>query len=82
MNYSDGTSSSFTQSLSDWYTPQTYPGESIALTMAYRDSANGLPNNGPLYLYDYNFSLNSSKTVQSITLPNDKNVAVLALTLH
>ena len=27
VNYSDGTSTSFTQSLSDWFTPQNYAGE-------------------------------------------------------
>jgi len=35
----------------------------------------------PLYLYAYNFSLNSGKTVQSITLPNNGHV-VLAITLR
>jgi len=82
VTYSDGTSSSFTQGLSDWFTPQNYSGESIASTMAYRNFSNGTTNNGPLYLYNYNFSLNSGKTVQSITLPNNNKVAVLAITLH
>ncbi len=82
VTYSDSTSSSFTQSLSDWFTPQSYSGESIASTMAYRDSGNGTTNNGPFHLYNYNFNLNSGKTVQSITLPNNNNVAVLAITLH
>ncbi|MBV8145556.1 MAG: chitobiase/beta-hexosaminidase C-terminal domain-containing protein, partial [Gammaproteobacteria bacterium] len=36
VNYSDGTSASFTQSLSDWHTPQNYVGESTVLTMPYR----------------------------------------------
>ena len=36
VTYTDGTTSSFTQSLSDWFTPQNYAGESKALTMPYR----------------------------------------------
>ena len=33
------------------------------------------------YLYEYSIALNSSKTVQSITLPSNRNVVVLAMTL-
>ena len=36
VNYSDGSSTSFTQSLSDWFTPQNYAGETKVLQMAYR----------------------------------------------
>jgi hypothetical protein len=32
-------------------------------------------------LYTYRFTLNSAKVVQSITLPNDSHLAVLAATL-
>lgn len=82
VNYSDGTSSSFTQSLSDWAAPQRYPGESTALNMPYRNTSNGNTQNGSYNLYGYNFAINSSKTVQSITLPNNSNVEVLAITLR
>ena len=81
VNYTDGTSSSFTQSLSDWYTPQNYAGESQALNMAYRIAPSGATSNGPVYLYGYSFAINSAKTVQSITLPNNRNVVVLAIDL-
>jgi hypothetical protein len=81
VTYSDGTSAAFTQSLSDWFKPQNFAGESEAVTMSRRNSNLGLPNNGPFYLYGYSFSLNNSKTVSSITLPADNNVKVFALTL-
>jgi hypothetical protein len=81
VTYSDGTSAAFTQSLSDWFKPQNFAGESMAVTMARRNSNLGLPNNGPFYLYGYSFSLNNSKTVSSITLPGNSNVKVFALTL-
>ena len=79
VTYTDGTSSSFTQSLSDWYTPQNYAGESKALKMAYRIASSGAVSNGPVYVYGYSFAINSAKTVQSITLPNNRNVVVLAV---
>jgi hypothetical protein len=81
VHYSDGTSTTFTQSISDWFTPQSYSGESTAVAMPYRDSSNGSRDNRTFYLYAYSFSVNSSKTVNSITLPNNGNVEVLAITL-
>ena len=81
VTYSDGSTSTFTQSLSDWFTPQNYAGETQALPMAYRITASGATNNGPCYLYGYSFALNSAKTVKSLTLPNNHNVVVLAVDL-
>jgi hypothetical protein len=79
VHYSDGTSKSFTQSLSDWFTPQNYAGESKALTMAYRLTQNGSPDNRTFYLYGYTFPLDSTRTPVSLTLPNNRNVVVLAV---
>jgi Chitobiase/beta-hexosaminidase C-terminal domain len=81
VTYSDGTTTTITQSLSDWHTPQNYAGESIAVTMAYRVSASGAPQAGPFYLYGYSFAINAAKTVKSIKLPNNRDVVVLAATL-
>jgi hypothetical protein len=81
VTYSDGTTSTFTQSLSDWFTPQNYAGEVTVLQMPYRIYANGTIDNEPFYLYGYAFALNSAKTVQSLTLPNNRDVVVLALDL-
>ncbi len=81
VTYSDGTSAAFVQGLSDWFKPQNFAGESAAVAMTRRNSSQGLPNNGPFYLYGYSFSLNNSKTVRSITLPSNSNVKVFALTL-
>jgi hypothetical protein len=82
VTYTDGTTSTFTQSLSDWGSPQNYPGESIAINDAYRVSPNGATQNGPWQMYGYSFALNSSKTVKSITLPNNRDVVVLGITLQ
>jgi hypothetical protein len=81
VNYSDGTSSDLQQNVSDWYTPQSYAGESVAVTMAYRDTAAGTEDHRTFYLYGYALRLNSAKTASSITLPNDGDIIVLAITL-
>ena len=79
VNYSDGTSTSFTQSVSDWFTPQNYAGETKVLSMAYRLNTNGTLDNRTFYLYGYSFALNSAKTAVSLTLPKTRNVIVLAV---
>jgi hypothetical protein len=81
VTYTDGSSTAFTQSLSDWYTPQNYSGETKALTMPYRDTSGGEKDNRTFLLYGYSFSLNAAKKVSSITLPMNGNVVVLAITL-
>ena len=81
VTYTDGTTSTFTQSLSDWFAPQSFSGESTAMSMAYRDTSTGLRDNRTFLLYGYAFSLNSAKSVSSLTLPNNRNVVVLAITL-
>jgi hypothetical protein len=79
--YTDGTSSVFSQNLSDWYSAQNYAGESKAVIMGHRNSSDGTADNRTFYLYGYSFKLNSGKVVQSIKLPNDANVIVTAISL-
>ncbi len=81
VTYTDQSTSTFTQGFSDWYTPQNYSGESEAVSVAYNDTYTGGRSNNTYHLYGYSFALNSSKTVQSVTLPNDTYVNVLAMTL-
>ena len=79
VTYTDGTTASFTQSLSDWFTPQNYAGETTVLTMPYRITASGGTDNRPFHLYGYSFAINSAKTAKSITLPSNRHVVVLAI---
>jgi hypothetical protein len=81
VSYTDGTSQSFTQSLSDWCTPQLYSGESQAVPMTYRDNSDGTRDSRGLGLYGYSFTLASGKTVKSIALPNNRNIVVLSMSL-
>ncbi len=79
--YTDGSSSTLTQSLSDWSAPQNFIGESDALTMAYHDGSSGAAENQTTYLYRYLFGLDNTRTVSSVTLPDDSNMESVALTL-
>jgi hypothetical protein len=81
VNYADGTSAQFVQSFSDWSSPQNFPGELEAVAMPYRNSADGSKDLGTFNLYAYEFELDPTKTVRSVTLPTDPNVVVLAATL-
>jgi alpha-mannosidase len=79
--YADGTSSSFTQNLSDWAYPQNYNGESVATTMSYRLAADGSKDSSTFHTYAYTFNLDSGKSVRSISLPSNREVLILAMTL-
>ncbi len=81
VTYGDGTIGIYSQSLSDWFTPQNYPGESKAVIMGHRNNSTGSADNRTFYLYGYSFPLNSSKVLQSLRLPNNRNVVVLAVSL-
>lgn len=81
VNYTDGTSSSFTQSLSDWADSGNLPGESAAVEMPYRLVADGSKDENPFNACAYSFSLDPAKTVQSVSLSTNRNVLVLAMTL-
>jgi serine/threonine protein kinase len=81
VTYSDGTSSDFSQSLSDWYTSENFNGESQAAVTPYRLSGNGGRDDRTFYLYGYSFPLNDKKVVRSVTLPQNENVLVFGLAL-
>lgn len=82
VTYTDGSTASFTQSLSDWCTPQLFPGESNAILMPYRDNSIGTRDTRPMTLYGYSFSLSKAKTPSAITLPKNRNVVVVAISLR
>jgi len=81
VNYTDGTSSQFVQSFSDWFSPQKFHGEFEGVAMAYRNFDNGTKDKRTFNLYAYRLALNPAKIVQSVSLPNEPHVLVLAATL-
>jgi hypothetical protein len=81
VTYSDASSTSFSQSLSDWFTPQNFSGESTAVIMNYRLAGDGSKDSSRFHIYGYSFDLDSTKVVHSITLPDNRNVVVFAMSL-
>src|SRR5262249_16862002 len=81
VTYTHASTQTFTHSISDSFTPQNHRGESTAVTMAYRDTSNGGRDSRTFRVYAYSFAVNPLKQIQSITLPNEPNVEVLAVDL-
>lgn len=79
--YADGTSSTFTQSVSDWYSQGNFSGETMAVTVPYRLTGDGDTDDGTFHIFGYSFDLDTSKVVRSVALPRNRNVVVLAMTL-
>ena len=62
---------------------RSIPPRKNGVAMAYRDLARmGTKDARTFNLYSYHFALNAAKVVQSLTLPNDSDVVVLAATLN
>jgi hypothetical protein len=80
-NYTDGTSSTFTQSFSDWTIPKGYTGESTVIQTANRITPSGSTQNGTIDVYGYTFSLTSGKSLSSVKLPSNRNVVIVAMGL-
>ena len=81
VTYTDGTKEILAQNVSDWFTPQNFPGEGRALKMAYRNMAGGERDTRTFYAYSFGFRLDSAKSVKSLKLPDNANVKLLAITL-
>jgi alpha-mannosidase len=81
ITYADGTSSSITQNLSDWYESSGYQGEAEAVVAPYRLQGDGSKDDRTFYVYGYSFNLDTSKAVRSITLPDNEHVLTFAMTL-
>lgn len=81
VTYTDGTSTTVYQNVSDWCFPAGFGGESKVVSVPYRIAPNGGQDWTPNNLYGYSIPCNSSKTIDSITCPNNRNVVVHAITL-
>jgi hypothetical protein len=81
VTYTDGTTATYDQNVSDWYASQSYGGESIAVSMAYRLNQYGVIDTHVVDLYGYSFALDSTKTVKTLTLPANASVIVMGVAL-
>jgi hypothetical protein len=81
VTYTDGSTDTYTRSVSEWLLPQGYAGESVAAVMPYRNFADGSQDSTFVFVYGYELVLAGNKAVQSITLPSDSGVMVLGVTV-
>ncbi len=72
INYTDGTSSTQTVTLNDWASGPDSNDTAVA-TMPYRNSVSGSSQNITMYVFATTVPVDSTKTVQSVTLPNVSN---------
>lgn len=80
VNYSDGTSATLTQNMSDWGASQGYANEWVVATAAYKLVGTAEVTT-PVTYYGYTMPLDPSKTVVSVVLPQNRNVVILAMTV-
>lgn len=82
VTYTDGSTSTFSQGISDWFAGATsnYSGEAVALATTYRNTSLGGRDSRVFNVYQYSFPLNRAKLIKSLTLPNNNNVVLLAVT--
>lgn len=81
VNYADNSTQTFNQTLSDWVQYDNNTGEAQVLSMDYRDQSDGTKDQNPYNIYGYSFDLNPAKNVQSLKLPDNRDVKVFAMTL-
>ncbi len=81
VTYTDGSTAQLTASFSDWFSPEFNVDEGEAIAMPYRNTSSGMVDNHQGNLYGYTLLLDHAKTVKSMTLPQNRNVVVLAATL-
>ena len=81
LNYTDGTSEDWTQSFSDWCTPDYNPNEGIISTQSYRDTAAGLRDYTTNYIYGYSHPIAQGKTLESVTLADNPDVILVGLAM-
>jgi hypothetical protein len=87
ITYSDSSTVTDTQSISDWAvgtagaTLAGNANQSVALSTPSHNTSSGGTNNsaGPFEVYGYSLAADSTKTIASITLPNDPHVKILSM---
>ena len=79
--YTDGTVATVPLALSDWASSSPVTGDTVAVAMDHRIKAGQGADGPPVNLYAYRVPLDASRTVQSITLPDNANAELYAATL-
>jgi hypothetical protein len=81
VNYTDGSSVQSTLNMSDWVYPQNFTDESLVKCAVARDTAGGGQDSHSTCVYGYTVPVDSSRMVQSITLPASRDTVFLGVSV-
>jgi hypothetical protein len=81
VTYTDNSTFTFTQNMSDWFNVKGWPGESVVSCSEDRNYQDGTTQADAACLFGYQIPLDSTKTVQSVQLPGTRNIVMLAMDL-
>lgn len=81
INYADGSSETPSLNLTDWAASSTYRRENEGIEVPYRLTGNGNVDDNPFHLWSYTLETDSAKELKSISLPENRNVLVIGVTL-
>ncbi len=80
VTYTDGTTTTLTQNLSDWVYPKNFTNEANLKCDVARDQT-GSQDPHSTCVFGYQIVLDSTKIVKSVTLPPTRNIVMLAMGL-
>jgi len=81
VTYTDNTTFTFTQNMSDWFNAAGWPGESVISCSEQRNYRDGNTQPDSVCVYGYQIPLDPTKTVQSVQLPQTRNIVFLSMDL-
>jgi hypothetical protein len=81
VTYTDNSTLTFTQNMSDWFNAKGWAGESVVNCSEDRNFDNGTTQADTACLYGYQIPLDSTKTVASVQLPGTRNIVMIAMDL-
>ena len=81
VTYTDNSTLTFTQNMSDWFNVKGWPGESVVSCSEDRNFDNGTTQADSACLFGYQIPLDVTKTVKSVQLPGTRNIVMLSMDL-
>jgi alpha-mannosidase len=81
ITYTDNSYTDVSVTQLDWRTSASVSGEKVVETMTHKHTPTGDSTVKNTYIFAYYLTPTAGKTVKSLSLPNDANIHVLAITL-
>ncbi len=81
VTYTDGTTTTVQQGMSDWVNPRNYPGETVVQCYPWRHNLDGTNDENSVCAYGYSITLDPTKTVSSLTLPDNRDIVMISFVL-